>query len=127
MNAAFNQITTVLERSEIVEAAVLIGSRANGQADATSDWDVAVLFAKPANSELPFARVETLRRSIAQALNVSETVIDVIDLDSAGLSMRRTASEGVLLFGESSLTWCKFLQRVWRELDEFYWDTQRAA
>ena len=68
-------------------------------------------------------RTETLRRLLAEALAVPETVVDLIDAPRANLAMRAAiAEEGVVLAGEDGLPWQRFLRRTWRELEEHYWN-----
>jgi hypothetical protein len=73
-------------------------------------------------------RTETLRRTLAKQLNVAPDAIDLIELRRANLAMRASvAEEGMPLAGEDSLAWARFLQRTWRELEDFYWDVHHAA
>jgi hypothetical protein len=37
------------------------------------------------------------------------------------------AEEGLPLTGQDTLAWAHFLQRTWRELEDFYWEKQHAA
>ena len=54
--------------------------------------------------------------------------IDLIELRRANLTMRANVAEnGVPLIGEDSLAWGHFLQRTWRELEDFYWELSHAA
>ena len=112
--------------------AVLIGSRANHTARDTSDWDIAVLW-KPADSsaDATFARLgqhESLRRSLAQCLNVAGDTIDLIDLAFAGLTMKaQVAEEGTILNLNDELAWAYFQTTTWRELEDHYWDRAHAA
>ena len=113
-----------------LELAILIGSQANGKADQNSDWDIAIRWHRQpeVNITTVLAQTETLRRTIAQLLEVMEDKIDLIDLTSARLTMRAVvAEEGLVLKGEETLAWHYFLQRTWRELEEFYWDQCYAA
>lgn len=107
--------------------AVLVGSRANGTAQPTSDWDIALLW----DHALPWldvlGRTETLRRKLASTLQVLEEDIDLIELRRANLAMRATVAEqGVVLSGDKTLAWERFLRRTWRELEDFYWDQAHA-
>ena len=71
---------------------------------------------------IALAQTETLRRTIAKLLEVTEDKIDLIDLTKARLTMQAVAAEeGVVLKGEGTLAWHYFLQRTWRELEEYYW------
>lgn len=106
---------------------MLVGSRANGRAQAGSDWDVAVLWAPGASWWDVLGRTETLRRALAQALGVDEALVDVIELRRANLAMRAAAvDEGVVLFGEDTLAWERFLRSTWRALEDFDWERAHA-
>ncbi|MDF1581662.1 MAG: nucleotidyltransferase domain-containing protein, partial [Desulfuromonadales bacterium] len=66
---------------------------------------------------------EEFRNQLARQLNVPVQKIDFIDLSSARLAIRAVvAEEGVVLKGEESIAWHRFLQRTWRELEEHYWE-----
>ena len=134
-----NQSLTAMERlaQELAETpavafAVLIGSRANHTARDTSDWDIAVLW-KPAapSADAAFARLgqhESLRRRLAQCLNIADDKIDLIDLASAGLTMKaQVAEEGTILNLKDELAWAYFQTTTWRELEDHYWDRAHAA
>jgi predicted nucleotidyltransferase len=107
--------------------AVLVGSRAEGTAHPHSDWDIALQW----DYSLPWlevlGRTETLRRQLASALQVPEDAVDLIELRRANLAMKATVAEdGLVLCGEDSLAWARFLRRTWRELEDFYWDKAHA-
>ena len=73
-------------------------------------------------------KTETLRRKIAAAMGIAPDRIDVIELRRANLAMRASvAEEGLPLAGQESLAWIHFLQRTWRELEDYYWEKQHAA
>jgi predicted nucleotidyltransferase len=111
-----------------LQFAVLVGSRASGVTHAQSDWDIALQWAPQLDWSSVLGKTEFLRAAIAEALQVPHSAIDIIDLRRANLAMRASvAEEGLPLAGEDSLAWMKFLQRTWRELEDFYWDKQHAA
>ena len=73
-------------------------------------------------------RTEMLRSQLAQALNISPSAIDLIELRRANLAMRSSAAEeGIPLVGEDRLAWSHFLQRTWRDLEDLYLEQQHAA
>jgi len=118
----------VLEAESDLELAILVGSRASGAASPESDWDIAIQWRRDMPWLESLAKTETLRRRLAVSLGVTEDRIDLIDLPSAGLAMRAlVAEEGVVLKGEDSLAWNHFLGRVWRELEDYQWEKQRAS
>ncbi len=113
-----------------LELAILIGSQTSGKAHANSDWDIAIRWHRQPEVSIitTLAQTETLRRTLAQLLKVTEDKIDLIDLTNARLTMRAVvAEEGIVLKGEESLAWHYFLQRTWRELEEYYWNQCYAA
>ena len=108
--------------------AVLVGSRADGTAHEDSDWDIAVLWTESSDWMATVRAHESLRREMALALGLSENRIDLIDLSRANLVMRASVAEnGVVLKGDESLEWMRFLTRTWRELEDFYWEQTHAA
>lgn len=112
----------------MLDFAVLVGSRATGAAHDKSDWDIALQWSPQQDWLTVLGQTETLRRQLADALHVSPEAIDLIDLRRANLAMRASvAEEGIPLVGQDSLAWAKFLQRTWRELEDFYWAKQHAA
>ncbi len=120
-------VQTLRDEPEL-DFAVLVGSRATGTARTDSDWDIALQWSPLLDWFAVLGKTETLRRALASQLNVAPDAIDLIDLHRANLAMRASvAEEGVALAGEDSLAWARFLQRTWRELEDFYWDKQHAA
>ena len=127
-SAARQSMSQTLRNEPHLEFAVLIGSRATGTAHAHSDWDIALQWAPQLDWLTALSNTETLRRKLALDLGVAVTQIDLIELRRANLAMRASvAEEGIPLSGEDSLAWAHFLQRTWRELEDFYWDKQHAA
>jgi len=111
-----------------LEFAVLVGSRAQGTARTQSDWDIALQWRPQADWLALLGTQETLRRRIADTLGASPEDIDLIELPRANLAMRANAAEdGVVLKGEDTLAWARFLTRTWRELEDFYWERAHAA
>jgi predicted nucleotidyltransferase len=107
---------------------VLVGSRAQGTARTQSDWDIALKWYPQVDWLALLGIQEDLRRNIADILGVSPEDIDLIDLPRANLAMRaHTAEDGVVLKGEDTLAWARFLTRTWRELEDFYWERDHAA
>ena len=120
-------VQTLRDEPELVFA-VLVGSRALGTARTDSDWDIALQWSHHLDWLTALGKTETLRRTLAQQLNVAPDAIDLIELRRANLAMRASvAEEGIPLAGEDSLAWARFLQRTWRELEDFYWDMHHAA
>lgn len=111
-----------------IELAVLIGSRASGTSHERSDWDIALRWRPNMAAFDRLAKTEMARHAIAGLLQTGGDNIDLIDLHDAKLAMRAEVAEhGVVLKGENDLVWNRFLLRVWRELEDFYWDQTHAA
>jgi predicted nucleotidyltransferase len=120
-------VQTLRDEPEL-DFAVLVGSRALDTARPDSDWDIALQWSPHLDWSTGLGRTETLRRTLAKQLNVAPDAIDLIELRRANLAMRASvAEEGMPLAGEDSLAWARFLQRTWRELEDFYWDVHHAA
>lgn len=118
----------VLDDHAATSLAVLVGSRRQGTPGPDSDWDVAVWLDHNLDASARFEAIEILRTRLASALSVVTDKIDLIDLRHAGLAMReQVANHGILLKGENTLLWSRFLTRTWRELEEFYWERRDAA
>ena len=118
----------VLSAQDALEFAVLVGSRATGSAHALSDWDIALQWSPALAWMDALGRTEMLRSQLSQALDISPAAIDLIELRRANLAMRASVvEEGIPLAGEDRLAWSHFLQRTWRDLEDFYWDQQHAA
>jgi len=111
-----------------IEFSVLVGSRAEGKACAESDWDIALQWKAGFDWMTVLGNTETLRRKIADAIGVTPDKIDLIELRRANLAMRANVAEsGLPLAGENTLAWARFLNRTWRELEDFYWEKNHAA
>lgn len=125
---AVSQLSDILSTVPNLELAILIGSRATGTDRPCSDWDIAIQWSRGRDFFQQLAVTEQLRRTLAEALGVSELDVDLIDIPTARLAMRAVvAEEGIPLKGGESLAWHRFLQRTWRELEEQYWEQLYAA
>jgi len=111
-----------------LEFAVLVGSRAKGTARTNSDWDIALQWSPKLDWLTVLDLTETLRRTLADTLQTDPSLIDLIELRRANLAMRASvAEEGLPLTGQDTLAWAHFLQRTWRDLEDFYWSKRHAA
>ena len=121
-------LSQILQAQPQLEFAVLVGSRATGTTHADSDWDIALQWKPQLDWLTVLSNTETLRRELADVLHLAPEVIDLIELRRANLAMRASvAEEGLPLVGQDTLAWAHFLQRTWRELEDFYWEKQHAA
>jgi predicted nucleotidyltransferase len=121
-------LVQALLAQEHLEFAVLVGSRATGKARPDSDWDIALQWAPQLEWLTVLDLTETLRRTLAVVLKVSPSAIDLIELRRANLAMRASvAEEGLPLAGQDTLAWPHFLQRTWRDMEDFYWSKCHAA
>jgi predicted nucleotidyltransferase len=122
------KLQSVLDDEQDLELAVLIGSRATGKASSGSDWDIAIRWRRGLSFMVVLAAAEKLRNRIAQAVDTSDDMVDLIDMSSARLAMRAViAEEGIPIKGGDSIAWNRFLARTWRELEEYYWESVYAA
>jgi predicted nucleotidyltransferase len=121
-------LEAILDAEKDLELAVLIGSRASRTARTDSDWDIAIQWAQGIGFMERLARTEELRRKLEIFLETREGAVDLIDIPTARLAMRSVvAEEGIPLKGADSLGWHHFLQRTWREMEEYYWEQTYAA
>lgn len=121
-------LTQTLRAEPQLEFAVLVGSRAKDGSHADSDWDIALQWSSELDWMTVLGNTETLRRKLSASMGVAADKIDLIELRRANLAMRASvAEEGAPLKGEDTLAWIHFLQRTWRELEDFYWKQNHAA
>lgn len=124
----YQRIRTILELNPELELAILIGSRATGNAMLQSDWDIAIQWVRELSFFEQLAATEKLRKELSDIQAVPKQSFDLIDLPTARLAMRAVvAEEGVPLKGGDNIAWHHFLQRTWRELEEHYWEQTYAA
>jgi predicted nucleotidyltransferase len=122
------RIQATLDSEPELELAVLVGSRCQGTATDTSDWDIAIQWVRDLGFEQSLVATERLREKLAHAVGRTADDIDLIDLPTARLAMRAlVAEEGCLLRGDGSLAWSHFLLRTWRELEQWAWEAAHAA
>jgi predicted nucleotidyltransferase len=122
------KVRTILDSEQDLEFAVLIGSRSSGKATVNSDWDIAIRWRRGLPKMTILLLGERLRNRLAHALQISDAMIDLVDISSAGLAMRAVVvEEGIPLKGGDSIAWNRFLSRTWREIEEFYWESVYAA
>lgn len=121
---SLQNLAAVLAQESGLAFAALVGSRATGKYRPDSDWDIALMWRDGVDEWALLGKAETLRRTLAAAIDAEETAIDLIDLRRANLAMHaRVAEVGQPLWLGNSLDWNKFLQRTWREIEDYKWST----
>jgi predicted nucleotidyltransferase len=121
-------LKTLIQAQEGLEFAVLVGSQANGTANAQSDWDLALRWHKDISAMDQLMLSEQLKQTIHRELGVHPDQLDLIDMAHAKLAMRAlVAEEGVVLAGQDTLPWLNFLTLTWAELEDFHWRKTHAA
>ena len=127
-SAETTRVEQTLSQTEGLAFAVLVGSRAEGNEHADSDWDIAIQWARTLSLTEQLRRTELLRQQLRLALDLDEDKIDLIDVSGAGLAMRAlVAEEGKELVVQDDLAWIRFLSATWFELEDHYWRAQHAA
>lgn len=122
------RLQTALEQATKVSFAVLVGSRANGSAHAESDWDIGIAFEYGIDPLERYQQLGDLQVQLAQATGLHPDQLDLIDIAQAGLAMReQIANYGVLLKGDNTLVWSRFLTKTWRELEMFQWEKEHGV
>ena len=102
--------------------ALLFGSRAKGTNKPESDWDFAIWFENQADEMSRLLAKEELRQQLAKLLKINADKIDIVDLQTASLSISSTVvEEGVVLKGSESLELYLFYKRIWALEADFYW------
>ena len=102
--------------------ALLFGSRAKGINQAESDWDFAIWFENQSDVMLHFLEKEELRQQLANLLKINSDKVDIVDLQTASLSLSSSiVEEGIVLKGNDSLELYLFYKRIWALEEDFYW------
>jgi len=114
-------------RDDIV-LSFLFGSRARGDHHEQSDWDIAILFKDNTSGWDNLGKQEEVRHLLSQALSVDDDKIDLVDLYRGGLSISATVvDEGIPLTGQNSLALAVFYQRIWANLEDYYWNLEHVS
>ena len=93
---------------------ISFGSQATGRATSSSDFDVAVLGARP----LTLEEKTTLTSHISDTHHINEDRIDLIDLRAASpLLAQEVARNGILLEGDP-FDFTKFKVRAWKMYED---------
>ena len=125
---AIDELSNFLSDHPDLAFSMLIGSRATGTAHDGSDSDIALHWSPELDRITALAETKTLRHKIATALQTAAAGFDLIDPRRANLAMRASVAEEELpLSGDDSPVWARFLVRIRRDLQDFFWEKQHAA
>lgn len=106
----------------------LFGSKARGDSHEQSDWDIAILFKDNTNGWENLGKQEEIRHLLSRALATNDGNIDLVDLYRGGLSINATiVDEGIPLTGQNNLALAIFYQRVWANLEDYYWNLDHVS
>jgi predicted nucleotidyltransferase len=108
-------IPKVLEQVPYLKLLVLFGSRARGEHDATSDWDIALLYDEDQRQEMEQGDWEWLRAAsvLQQELKLSDDEIDVVDLNKCSQILAHAiARDGKLIYERDTGEFERFRQRA---------------
>jgi predicted nucleotidyltransferase len=103
-----------------VELCYLFGSQADGCADAASDWDIGVAFARTSPPEDPVGRWLDLLEDLEGVFPPGK--IDLVFLGKAAPAIQNAAIHGELLYAASDLARADFeeaVMRIWMDLRPF--------
>ena len=118
----------LMKSREDVEFSLLFGSQARGDSNEQSDWDIAFLLKDNTNGWNNLGKREEIRHLISSVLAVSDNDVDLVDLYRAGLGINATiVDEGIPLAGEDSLALASYYQRVWANLEDYYWNLDHVS
>lgn len=123
-----NVLQQVLNSREDIALSLLFGSQAKGDHLEQSDWDIAILFKDNTNGWNNLGKQEEIRHLLSSALAVSDDKIDLVDLYRGGLGINATVvDEGIPITGENSLALATYYQRVWANLEDYYWNLEHVS
>ena len=118
----------VLNSREDIAFSLLFGSQARGNNHGSSDWDIAILFKDNTNGWKNLGKQEEIRHLLSLALAVSDDNIDLVDLYRGGLGINATVvDEGIPITGENSLALATYYQRIWANLEDYYWNLEHVS
>jgi predicted nucleotidyltransferase len=118
----------VLDLRDDIAISLLFGSQARGDSHEQSDWDIAILFKNTSDGWDNLGRQEDIRHLLALALAINDDKVDIVDLHRGGLGINATvADEGIILTGQNSLALAIYYQRVWANLEDYYWNLEHVS
>jgi uncharacterized protein len=107
------RLPQILEQIPYLKLLILFGSRARGEHDANSDWDLAVLYDEEQRQEYEQGGWEWLRgwSIIQRELNLPDDGLDVVDLNQCSKILAHSiARDGKLIYERESGTFEQFQQ-----------------
>ena len=121
-------IQQALSSREDIAISLLFGSQARGDSHTQSDWDIAILFKDNTNGWNNLGKQEEVRHLLAQVLGVNDDKIDLVDLYRGGLGINATVvDEGIPLTGGNSLALANYYQRIWANIEDYYWNLEHVS
>ena len=118
----------ILSSRDDIALSFLFGSQARGDSHEQSDWDIAILFKDNTNGWDNLGKQEEIRHLLSLALAVSDDRVDLVDLFRGGLGINATVvDEGIPLTGKNSLALAIYYQRVWANLEDYYWNLEHVS
>jgi len=102
----------IIERDERMILATVFGSVATGRAQPGSDLDVAVLAARPLDTD-------DRQAMISQLATATGRPIDLVDLRTAGVLVTQKALNGRLLFCRDDRAYGELLSRMVTDAEDF--------
>ncbi|MDT8363747.1 MAG: nucleotidyltransferase domain-containing protein [Nitrosomonas sp.] len=126
--STLNALQQTLSLRDDIALSFLFGSRARGDGHEQSDWDIAILFKDNTNGWENLGKQEEIRHLLAQALATNDDNVDLVDLHRGGLGINATVvDEGIPLTGQNNLALANFYQRVWANLEDYYWNLDHVS
>ncbi len=126
--SALLTLKKVMSLRDDIEIALLFGSRARGDSHEHSDWDIAIQFKDNTDGWHNLGAQEEVRHLLAKALAVNNDQIDLVDLYRGGLGINASiVEEGIPIAGENSLALPHYYNRVWANLEDYYWNLKHVS
>ena len=127
-NPTLEILQKTLNLRQDIALSFLFGSKARGDSHEQSDWDGAILFKDNSDGWNNLGKQEEIRHLLSIALMVSDTKIDLVDLYRGGLGINATVvDEGIALTGKNSLALAHYYQRIWANLEDYYWNLEHVS
>ena len=71
---------------------------------------------------------EEIRHLLSLAISVNDDNIDLVDLYRGELGINATVvDEGIPITGENNLALATYYQRVWANLEDYYWNLEHVS